>query len=486
MGLFRSQGIRIRMALLYLSLFGAGLTVFCFLLFQNFIRSQEESFDKTLFNFGADISNDLQVDLLGRLFLNKSGTSEEGKYLPFPLGKSYLEIRNVEGRVLLYSKSLRGKELPFSEGEGKILLRTKASFQTIMWPKEGGGVKPLRLVRYLARHEGWREPLILQVAVPMDLLQEERAGLMWYFTIAIPLFLLVVGILGVFLSRSALLPVQRISNRVKNMSDLKERIPLPRAKDEISELANTFNRLLDRMESAFVSQDRFIANASHQLKTPLTIIKGELEMVKASKNPKDVENFLESASDEINHMINLVQDLLMLARIESGKDSISFDWVRLDEILLFVVSRMQKLATQKGIILSTTFTSEIPNQELEVDFQGDEELLTSLLENFIENSIKYSPKDSTVEVALKSREESIAVEVTDHGPGISEESRMRLFERFQRGKSGDVQGSGLGLSVAQEIANLHGVKIDLISNDIQHSFGTKVRIVFPRKKTIGS
>lgn len=474
------QGIRVQMALLYLSLSGAGLIFFCFFLFQNYLASQQESFDKALFNFAADVSSDLEVDFLGRLY-SRNSTAEEGKYFPFPLGKSYLEIRDLRGDVLLISKSLRGRNLPpFTQQEVQKLKETKASFRTIRPDGYRGSSSQLRLVRYLAFHEGWQEPLILQVAVPLDLLEEERRGLMWYFSIAIPIFLLIVGVSGVFLSRRALRPVQRISNRVKAMRDLKTRIPVPRTEDEISQLAQTFNGLLDRLEQAFVSQDRFIANASHQLKTPLTILKGELEMVKSSKDPREIEEFLRSASGEINHMINLVQDLLLLARIESGKDSIVLDWVRVDEILLQVVSRLQKLATQKDITILTSFKSEVPNAELDVDFKGDEELLVSMLENFIENAIKYSPPEKTVNVTLESRHLEFIIEIEDEGPGIALSAQPNVFDRFQRERSSDAEGSGLGLSVAKEIAKLHEIEIEILS-DPPHQTGTRVILTFPKK-----
>ncbi|HAG90868.1 MAG TPA: hypothetical protein DCL41_03305 [Bdellovibrionales bacterium] len=478
MNFFKKLGIRVKMAILYSTLSGAGLIVFCFFLFQFYVRSQQESFDNALYNFAADVSDDLEVDFLGRLY-SRNRTAEEGKYFPFPLGKSFLEIQNLKGQVLLISKSLRGGSLPLVQKKDLAQLqKVKATFRTIERPKGQKGIsKSLRLVRYFAHHESWPEPLILQVAVPMDLLEHERQGLIGYFLIGIPSFLFVVALLGVFLSRQAFQPVQRMTNRVKAMLDLKERIPVPKNQDEISELAETFNDLLDRLEMAFVSQDRFIANASHQLKTPLTILKGELEMLKFSKDPKEVSEFLNSASGEINHMINLVQDLLVLARVESGKDSISLNPVLLDEILLGAVARIQRLAEKKGIGIQTQFRSENVDEELDVEFLGDEELLRSMMENFLENAIKYSPDNSTVQVILESYPSQILIGIKDEGPGISSEDMQKIFDRFHRAQSGKISGSGLGLAVAQEIARIHGVKIDMNSH---LGSGTQVELIFPR------
>tara|TARA_B100002051_G_C16738175_1_gene642578 strand:- start:3261 stop:3812 length:552 start_codon:yes stop_codon:yes gene_type:complete len=176
-------------------------------------------------------------------------------------------------------------------------------------------------------------------------------------------------------------------------------------------------------------------------------------------------------------MINLVQDLLVLARVESGKDSISLNPVLLDEILLGAVARIQRLAEKKGIGIQTQFRSENVDEELDVEFLGDEELLRSMMENFLENAIKYSPDNSTVQVILESYPSQILIGIKDEGPGISSEDMQKIFDRFHRAQSGKISGSGLGLAVAQEIARIHGVKIDMNSH---LGSGTQVELIFPR------
>jgi signal transduction histidine kinase len=315
----------------------------------------------------------------------------------------------------------------------------------------------------------------------LDLPHQERRDLLLFFLIGIPSFLLVAGLAGVWMSRRALRPVHDMTVKARGITGvgkLTDRIPVPVAQDEIHELAETFNGLLERLEKAFASQDRFIANASHQLRTPLTILKGELDLLlKSEMKASDVQAGLESVSVEINRLIQLVQDLLLLARLEAGRDTISFRPVRIDEVLMRVVARLQKLARKKQVTILTHYSAETPGRELDVEIAGDEELIDSMFENFVENSIKYSPENSQIELSMMAKPDSISVSVKDSGPGVPDELKQKIFERFTRVQpSHIVPGSGLGLSIAAEIARLHNVKIALESGSPRG--GTVVRLTF--------
>jgi len=286
------------------------------------------------------------------------------------------------------------------------------------------------------------------------------------------------------MSRWALSEVKRMTQKAQHMGNegsLSERIPVPKPKDEIRELAETFNELLGRLEKAFISQETFIANASHQLKTPLTILKGELEMIKKRQaTASELEEFFKSASSEIEHMIDLVEDLLLLARLEAGRDTLTLRPVNLDEVLLNVVSRLQKLAKNKGVQIRTSFKSESPEAEFSAEALGDEELLSCLFENLIENAVKYTAENTSVDVKLSSNEERTELSISDEGPGIPPEKREKMFMRFQRGKpSSPIPGSGLGLAIASEIAQLHSLGIHVAENTAR-GHGTRIVVSFPK------
>ena len=482
---FRRQGIRWRLAMLYLSIFAVGLSVFCALLFQYFQRTQIEAFDNTLYNYAVDLSSDLEMDFVGRLFVVNSNVAERGKMFPFHLGSMFLEIRDTSGKILLHSRTLKDRQLPLNAGMLALIKEQKAITQTIKAKDLGlpSSSPELRLLTFFANRSDWREPLILQIAVPMDLPRRERQDLLLFFALAIPIFLLIAGVAGMWMSKRALKPVHDMTVKaalITGVENLRERIPVPAAQDEISELAQTFNSLLDRLDKAFTSQDRFISNASHQLKTPLTILKNELHLLKrAQAAGADLGDGLESAADEIQRLILLVQDLLLLARLEAGKDTIIFSAVRVDEVMMQVVARMQKLSAGKQVKIRTQVTADSPGHELDTEVQGDEELLDSMIENFVENAVKYSPEGSDVEVTLKVIPKGVELYVRDSGPGMPEDMRTKMFERFSRGKpSSDIPGSGLGLSIAAEIARLHNVKMNLTNPP--SGPGTLVTLTFPK------
>ncbi|HMN68600.1 MAG TPA: HAMP domain-containing sensor histidine kinase [Bdellovibrionales bacterium] len=482
----RQQGIRYRIALLYLGIFATGLSVFCALLFQYFQRTQIQAFDTTLYNFAVDISTNLEMDFVGRLFVVNANVNEAGKLFPFHLGGSFLEIRDTSGKVLLHSRSLKDKNLPLDIQTLQRVSREKAIFQTVSSSRIGiaAARDDLRLLTYWTHHKDWREPLILQVAVPLDLPKRERRDLLLFFLLAIPTFLVVGGLAGVWMSKHALIPVRQITLKARGITGiekLKERIPVPEADDEIHELAETFNGLLDRLDRAFASQDRFISNASHQLKTPLTILKGELDQLRRSQAAGGLSEGLESATAEINRLIQLVQDLLLLARLEGGRDTIALSPVRLDDVMMKSVARLQKLAQKKGVTIKTHMSAEACD-ELDTEVAGDEDLLDSMLENFIDNAVKYAPENSTVSVEMNTCLEKVELYVKDSGPGVPSDLRQKVFERFQRVEpSNIIPGSGLGLWIAAEIARIHGVEISLDAR--RDGPGTTVRLTFPRAET---
>lgn len=486
----RQQGIRWRLALLYSGIFAIGLSVFCAVLFQYFQRTQQEAFDATLYNYAVDISSNLEMDFIGRLFVVNPNVSDAYKQFPFQLGSSFFEFRDSTGRVLRNSPSLGTKTLPFNAEMLRAVVRDKAILQTVSSDKLGlrSASGDLRLLTYWAQHADWREPLILQIAVPMDLPRQEQRDLLLFFMLAIPSFLVVCGLAGVWMSKRALKPVHDITLKaqlITGVEKLKERIPVPEAHDEIHELAVTFNSLLTRLDKAFTSQDRFISNASHQLKTPLTILKGELEILRKSHTSQSMADGLDSAAGEINRLIQLVQDLLLLARLEAGRDTIALYPVRLDEVMIQVVSRLQKLASNKQIQIATKISAVDGASEMESEVRGDEDLLESMLENFVENAIKYSPPRSIIELEMLMGLGNVRILVKDNGPGIPTELRSKIFERFSRGEpSHIIPGSGLGLSIASEIANIHGVQIEIKDRDGLP--GTVIALTFRRRGQVAT
>lgn len=463
---FRSPhlGIRVRLTALFVAIFGLTLIVFSLLVYRVFTQNLQSEFDADLFNHALDVAQGIEVDVFGNVAVSPDVLSNGGKIFPFSVGSAFLQLSTLDGRILARSRSLGKAELPRSAMDLRLLQAQGAVFRTLgqsEFPVQGppGARKTApktkyRLLTYLVT-KGEGVTLLLQVAVPMTLVEQESQGLVAFFLVMIPLSLILAAFGGLYLSRRALAPVAAMIEKARSLSParLGERIPVPGPQDEIRQLALTLNGLLDRLQQAFDSQERFVADASHQLKTPLAILRGELDLLrKREPTREETETFLASASQELEYLSRMVEDLLLLARVDAGEAAVAAGSVRLDEVALEAVSRLKPLAQRRGVAIRFDLDSQHGEPEFEV--RGDSDLLRSLLQSLIENAIKYSP---TVQVTVSSEADWVWVRVKDEGPGIPDDDLPRIFERFYRASSQPkgTGGTGLGLAIAKRISEVH-------------------------------
>lgn len=452
-------------------IFGTTIVALSIVLYQGIRETQQAAFDTALHNYTVDIANGFDLTYLGDLVLKREALLEENKIFPFPLGQAVIQVRTLGGELLLTSRRFRAP-LPVSAEALEEAMRQGAAYETL---RLGG--QNYRVIDYVVRRPSI-PPLLLQVAVPLTALQRERDRILPLFWILIPLTFAVAAIVGLMTATRALAPVYRIidSARAIKPGDLSARVPVPN-ETELNKLALTLNDLLARLQNAFESQEQFIADASHQLKTPLAIIRGELDVFRsAPRGPEETSALLSSLSQEVNQLAKTVDDLLLLARFDSGAPVPSFSPVRFDEVLLEAISQLDRKAREAGVEIEFNMTAP-PESSAADDFetQGDADLLRILFFNLIENSIKYSSKGavsgssesgrSRTRVELISDREAIQVEVSDQGPGIRSEEKTRIFDRFYRGSQSQhlVSGVGLGLSIAYRIAKFHGADLSVRS-----------------------
>lgn len=460
--------IRMRLTVMYLALLGITLAVFCTVLLKLFVRNHQQEFDFALYNHAVDVAQSITVDFFGDFVFTPNALLAKEKVFPFSLGKSFAQVVSPEGQIVARSANLMDQSLPFPNEDWQALFRRGHVYRTLT-PKD------LQTITSALKGENYRQILfmvrrgkplfILQIAVPMTLLDREKKDLIEFFMIGIPISLLLAGIAGFYLAGNALAPVRNLIQKASklNPSNLSERLPEPSTEDEIRMLTVTLNSLLGRIEKAFESQEHFIADASHQLKTPLAILRGELDVFRAKeRDPEEIHAFFESATQELEHLSRLVDDLLTLAKIDAGAGSLLLRSVRLDEILLETISRFELLAKKKNIAIRFNMddrTSGSDDHHFEI--QGDSDLIQSLFRNLVDNAIKYSPENSSVEVELINEKEEIIASIKDFGAPIPEETKERLFQRFERGnlRVGGVNGTGLGLTIAKRIAEMHSGNI---------------------------
>ena len=277
----------------------------------------------------------------------------------------------------------------------------------------------------------------------------------------LPVLLILSVIGGFFIARQAMRPIRKITdaaNAISDGNDLKARIGMQKGNDEVSQLAASFDNMFDRLEQSFEAEQRFTSDASHELRTPTTVILAECSY--AQKNAQTVEDY-RSALDVIQRqaekMSALVKSLLEITRMDQGTQKVSFEYADLSE-LVGVVCEEQALVPQNGIRIETSVRPDI---FCEIDVF----LITRVLQNLIDNAFKFGRENGLVHVSLDREPGGAAITVSDNGIGIAPDQVEHIFKRFyQADESRRSQtGMGLGLSMVEQIVHLHGGTIDVNS-----------------------
>jgi signal transduction histidine kinase len=275
--------------------------------------------------------------------------------------------------------------------------------------------------------------------------------------------LLLIYLVGKRFSRKALEPIINVITEVKKitLSNLDLRVVEGKNKDEIDELANTFNDMLQRLQNSFEVEKTFISNASHELRTPLTIIIGELQvLLSKQRNVEELNNTSKVILEQSVQMKELVNSLLLLSQIENS-DKINFNEdVRLDELLLEIIQNMNSKYNSKPVQLNL---GNLPDESQSLTIKGNRLLLYSAISNLIENGIKFS-SEKTVTCSLNCLKSKIEIIISDKGIGIPENDIKQLFHPFFRADNARIfKGHGIGLSLSHEIFKKHDAKIELNS-----------------------
>ena len=287
------------------------------------------------------------------------------------------------------------------------------------------------------------------------------------------LIILLGGLLFSLYSRAGnlLRPLHSIARTADGLSASELDVRLPTDDDmdlESRVLSQSFNRLLDRLDAAFTDMRRFTSNAAHQLQTPLTVLKGHVDV--ALRRDRDAESYrttLEVVRDEIANMTRMVRGLLALSRLEGSGGETTFEKVRIQDLW----ERLLLLHESERERISVTSSPDLC-------IQGNPEWLLVLFDNLLDNALKYAPR-GPVKLAAESADGRVRIEVSDSGTGIAEEDLEHLTERFYRGKNArdrGIRGDGLGLSLVERLVSLHGGEWSI---DSRHGQGTRVIVSLP-------
>jgi heavy metal sensor kinase len=295
----------------------------------------------------------------------------------------------------------------------------------------------------------------VQTGLPIDQVDQTLALFRRYLLMFAPLLLFAAASVGFLLSRRALSPVDAITRtaRTINASNLSDRLEKLSTGDELQRLSDTLNEMLGRIEHAFVRVTQFTADASHELRTPIALIRTEAEIVlRRSRGDGEYREALRHILLEAERSTALVEELLTLARADSGRETLRIASVDLSTIVREAGEQWQELMATRNLTFSRKTTGA------KVSVLGDRNALQRLLTLLLDNAVKYTPAPGTIELQLETRGSSAIIRVRDSGIGIAVEEQPKIFERFYRvdkARSRDLNGAGIGLAIAQWIVQQH-------------------------------
>jgi heavy metal sensor kinase len=293
----------------------------------------------------------------------------------------------------------------------------------------------------------------------LDPLETMLNHLFLQLVLGLPLAIGIIAGGGYLLVRRALTPVEQITRAAERITqhNLSERLPVAHTGDELERLSVSLNRMIGRLDDAFQNSKRFVADASHDLRTPLTILRGELEnFTEDVRLDSELRDRAGSMLEEVLHLGKIVEQLFTLSRLDAGEAQT--EWTRFDlaELAKTTTEQMHLLAEDKGISISCDASEPAP-------VKGNRVRLKQVVVNLLDNAIKYTRANGKIQLRVHAVNGHAVLEVTDNGIGIPPEALPHIFERFYRvdqARSADSESAGLGLSIIKSICTAHGAEVE--------------------------
>lgn len=320
------------------------------------------------------------------------------------------------------------------------------------------GDPPVRVTGLrVRRREGTVLAVVGSTRAERTLREQARVAL----ALAVAVTLAIAVIPGSLLVRRSLAPIGDMTRRAARIgaARLGDRLPVGNPRDELGSLALVFNELLDRLQGAFEQQRRLMAEAAHELRTPVAVVRAETELALSGERTADeYREALSIVGAEAERLGRIVDDLLTYSRAEAGEYPLRMSRVDLGELAADATRSLRSLAAMKGVELVAGSADELP-------MEGDADLLRRLVINLVENAVKHGTAGERVVVEAVREEGEYRLRVRDSGPGIPPEARAKIFEPFFRGSQaraeGGAAGAGLGLPIARWIVGAHGGRLEL-------------------------
>jgi two-component system heavy metal sensor histidine kinase CusS len=284
----------------------------------------------------------------------------------------------------------------------------------------------------------------------------------WLLIGAAPMMAIIASFSGYWMSRRALSPVDALTTAARRISldNLGQRLPVSRTGDELERLGDTWNEMLERLDNAVQRMRQFTADASHELRTPISIIRTASELaLRRERTPDEYRKALESIYQESQWMTHLAEDLLLLARADAGSLTLKSERLDIDALVRDVALETAPMAEVRGIHVRTRLEAG------EARVQGDEHVLHRILTILLDNAVQHTPAEGTIEIETSATDGRLGIDVRNSGEGIGSEDLPHIFERFYRGDPARTRqtGAGLGLAIARSLVDALGAEIEVES-----------------------
>lgn len=394
------------------------------------------------------------------IIIKKMPEWEEAEHQQVEINPTFFQVADKKGNIIFHSANLQDNRFSF-EPDNKKETFNNGTINN----------KPLRLGQFPFYNETGKIIGQITIGVSRQVSDSVLRNLLFILCATFPVMIVILYVVISFAASKAIAPVYQLIHTASGINDtnINTRLALPKKKDEIYQLATTINELLNRIEQSINQQKQFTADASHEMRTPLSAIRGNLEvLIRKRREPEYYEEKIKEVIGYVDRLNHLFEQLLQISRLESGAVIADKQLINLKEFITTLAGKWQKELTQKQIVLNV----DIPDNCM---IKADPFLMESIVDNLISNAVKYNYRHGNIYISCN----GTTLSIKDDGQGIAFVQLPHLFNRFYRAdqsRNSAVPGSGLGLAIVKKLSDMQQIGISINSTEGK---GTEVTLQFP-------